>query len=222
MTLIFGISYIGSEERAWLTRQWCHVVSLLNPDCHILAVHTASPDRPFPRHEAVEVFEFPDNLGHLVGFGRAFTYGLLEAVRRGYRRIVHVECDLLFLSPVAPTLDAMTKPILFVQARPHQVPETGLMFFKPPDAEWMHRFASAYDWRNAGPAHLEHSDRLPEVVFQKATIGEYQMKDFLGCRSEDMPRPLAVGAAAGLDWLTHATRPHYEAMMRHVGIEPVP
>lgn len=219
-TLIFGASYIANEERAWLTRQWCHVTATLNPDCHIMAVHTQHHAYSFPDHPRVDVVEFRSNAGHLPGFARSFATGLSLGWIGGFDRIAHVECDLLLMRPVDPIFDAMPTYAAAPLAKPYKQPECGLMFFRPPSMEWVIKTTgSIFNWRWAMPTWQALRGYLPEPNLRHALGADLTILDLHGARCEgDFPPE----EATSYDWLTHASRDHYMAIMRGHGMEPVP
>lgn len=218
-TLIFGTCYIGDEDRLWLVRQWCRIVTHYNPAADILVLNTPGPI-PFPEHPKVRVFEFFDNVGHLNdkslqgrdGWGRAFCEGLSQVAGRGYRYAAHIETDLLFMHGVDPICRNLGTIAGAAWGDPHEVVNTALMFFRALSPEFVAKFVANYDWPNMQPSQLVPTPELPEqrvarLLGDQLTI----LPGLLGRRDEGAFTPEAVPR---LDWLTHSERATYEAFLK--------
>lgn len=205
-TLVFGTSYVEGQPARYLFTQWLSLVTTLNPAADILVVDSASPD--LPDTPGAQVLQLGDNIGHHTrtgrdGWGRAFCAGLQAAMDGGYDWVVHIETDLLFSQPVAPTLDKMARSgvkIAAPMAYPHQFMETALLFASVPYVR-EHGVIGLYDWETVGPAEW------PENRLLAAVEGEFFALPFRGLRNDlrhVTPRNLRTVFSGGLDWITHA------------------
>jgi hypothetical protein len=218
-TLIFGCSWIPDRQRLWLTRQWCELVTRLNPDADIVAVHTPS-EIDFPAHSRVKMFAFTNNVGHLDqpdqqgqdGWGRAFTTGLSIAAADRYQQVVHIECDVLLRQPVARVFRTFGTRAAAPLARPHQIPESALMFFRNTTPEWLQSLIRAYDWPSLQPSRRQPTPELPEQRLQRILGTELTILGLSGARCEGASQ-MTLEQAARVDWLTHASRAQYEAFL---------
>lgn len=203
--LIFGTTYVDSEDRALLTRQWAELHRHLNADCDFLLVDSASPD--MPAIEGLEIFDFGDNIGHLSrrgrdGWGRAFCRGLQVAIERGYDYAVHIEGDSLFRLPVMPIVEDMrrsgtkvaTVPVEGTRRKEVGWVETGLMFF---EVGWLKEkdFVRLYDWPN------RQERPTPEKVIFGVVGDDLRMMPWKAERGDKSH--LTVENVTGLDWVTH-------------------
>lgn len=212
--LIFGTTYVDTPERARLTQQWCDLHTHLNPGCDFLLVDSASPVK-WPAHRDVEVYSFPDNIGHLSrngpggpnskgrdGWGRAFCHGLDHAVLQGYDYAVHIEGDSLFRLPVMDIVRGMRRngqkvlsvPVEGTKRKEIGWVETGLMFF---DCEYLADtgFTPKYDWPN-------RTERpTPEKVIFNMLGKDLAMMPWRAERGDKSQ--ITVGNVGNLDWVTH-------------------
>jgi hypothetical protein len=204
--LLFGTSYCEGQPARHLFTQWLDLVTKLNLDADILVVDSASPD--LPDTGRARVLQLGDNIGHLTktgrdGWGRAFCAGLQAAVDGGYRWAVHIETDLLFSRPVAPTLDKMSRSgvrVAAAVAHPWQWLESALVFADIGYVENTN-LIERYDWENVTPTDF------PEVRLERLTKREVFALPFRGYRND-------LGAVTvqnmrkffptGIDWITHA------------------
>ena len=217
--LIFATTYVDTPERLKLTRQWVDLHTALNPDCDFLIVDSASP--MFPAI-GIEVFSFPDNIGHLSrngpdgpnskgrdGWGRAFCHGLQAAIDGDYDYVVHIEGDSLFRLKVAPIVERMHRekikiasvPIGYGHAQRSSWVETGLMFFQ---VAYLKKsdFIAGYDWPN-------RSERpTPEVVIRKMLGDDLTMMPWTAERSDK--GEITVDNVDQFDWITHCKPEVYD------------
>lgn len=218
--LIFGTCYVDTPERLKLTRQWVELHLALNPDCSFMLVDSASPMLDgFGVEGAVEIWRFPDNIGHLSrngpngpkskgrdGWGRAFCKGLELAIARGYDYAVHIEGDSLFRLPVMPIVQDMrdrgvkvaSVPIGYGEDQRSTWVETGLMFF---DLGFVRdtNFIAGYDWPN------RRERPTPEVVIRSMLGPTLTMMPWRAERSDK--NEINVGNVLTYDWITHVKEP---------------
>lgn len=216
--LIFATTYVDSDARERLTRQWLDLHTALNPDCEFLIVDSASPLPVLDPEWAASFkanpqkyrfFNFGDNVGHLSrhgrdGWGRAFCRGLDYAVERGYDYVLHIEGDSLLRVPareIVAKLKASGKGVASIPVRgttrefPNWV-ETGLMCFKTSLVREM-AFSACYDWQ-----HRE-SRPTPELVVHHLIGGVLLMLDLKGLRGDKNQIAAKDIPALDLDWVTH-------------------
>jgi len=219
--MIFGTSYIDSQERKWLAEQWLRVMRLVNPGIPIGIVDTPGPVewQPMGKDDSLYDwhFTYPDNIGHLTktgrdGWGRAFSCGIDQAIDQGYDYAVHIECDLLFAKPVMPIIKRMLLnniKAVSTAAMPHRMIETGLLFL---DLEYAHesRLVERYDWQTSSLIEL------PERRMEKLLGDDLYLMPWWGFRDDDkvlQPATMTSHFPAGMDWLTHASVPCYKRFM---------
>jgi hypothetical protein len=216
--LIFATTYVDTPERLRLTHQWCDLHRHLNPDCDFLLVDSQSPLGPLTaghHKDEVEVFSFPDNIGHLSrngpdgpsskgrdGWGRAFCEGLNRACWRGYDYVVHIEGDSLFRLPVMDIVRGMKRDGIKVLSVPVEGTkrkevgwvETGLMFFNVAYLRDI-QFTDRYDWPN-------RTERpTPEKVIFKMLGKDLVMMPWKAERGDK--RQITIENVDRLDWVTH-------------------
>lgn len=216
--LIFGTTYVDTPQRLRLTRLWSDLHRHLNPDCDFLLVDSRSPLGPLAAglHKGeVDVYSFPDNIGHLSrngpngpaskgrdGWGRAFCHGLDHAVKGGYDYAVHIEGDSLFRLKVAPIVARMQRDGIKVASVPVEGTrrkeigwvETGLMFF---DCRYLSEtnFTARYDWPN-------RTERpTPEKVIFGMLGRDLKLMPWKAERGDKSQ--ITVGNVTELDWVTH-------------------
>jgi hypothetical protein len=189
-------------------------------------LNTPNPAFPFPDHSAITLYEFPDNIGHLMdengrdGWGRAFTEGLLQAAAGDHTHAVHIETDLLFMRPVAPILAALQTRAAAPRAVPHDIPDTGLLFMRIDDP-WVINFIARYDWPSFQPSKRIPMPTLPEQRIRDILGADLAILDLPGRRNEG-DTAIGVSEVGSLIWLTHCgDRAIYEAFMKAHGFEPI-
>lgn len=214
--LIFGTSYVETQEQRYVFGLWLDLVTRLNPQCDILVVDSASPN--LPETPGAEVMQLGDNIGHLTktgrdGWGRAFCAGLRYAVEEGYRNVVHIETDMLFARPVVDTFAKMNTngvKIAAPPALPYQFIETGLLFIAVNHIRFRN-LIDRYDWEANGPG------TIPEVKIAGMTDKHLFMLPFRGMRN-DLGQLTAARMATmfpyGMDWVTHADPATYREFIR--------
>jgi hypothetical protein len=201
--LIFGTSYINTADKQWLAEQWARVLKDKNPDCDLLIVDSASPMH-IP--SGVELFQFPDNIGHLMstgrdGFGRAFCKGLDLAVERGYDAVAAIDADYLFMQPVRPIAEAIAG-FASPPGPPYPWCELGISFAS---CAWLKdsKLTTRYDWQ-----HMSR-DVFPEHRFRELAEPDFKwLYNLRGYRNDDGRVDLAQ-----LDWLTHGPITTYKAFL---------
>lgn len=204
--LVFGTTYVDSNDRVNLTNHWVNVHEKLNPDCDLLLVDSASP-MSWESNERVEIFRFPDNIGHLSrrgrdGWGRAFCRGLQASVDRGYDFVVHIEGDSLFRLPVMPIVQQMIKnrmkassTIVKGMRKDHDNwVETGLMFF---DVNYLRtsNFIQKYDWMN------RQERPTPEIIIKQILDNDLTIMPWKALRGDK--NQINTENVLSLDWVTH-------------------
>ncbi|RVD14303.1 MAG: methyltransferase domain-containing protein [Mesorhizobium sp.] len=206
--LVFGTTYVDSEEKQRLAGRWEALHRKVNGwAVDLLLVDSASPVPLLAVEEGAEKYAFPDNIGHLArggkdGWGRAFCKGLEMAIDGQYDYVVHIEGDSLFSKPVLPIIRKMmadgvkaaTVPVEGTKRQETGWAETGLMFFSV-DYLWQSKFIERYDWwnRKARP--------FPEQAVFDLIGGDLHM---LPLKAERGDRgQITAENAAELDWITH-------------------
>lgn len=211
-TLIFATTYVDTRERQRLTEQWVTFHKERNPDCDLLLVDSRSP---LQLPNDVEIFSFPDNIGHLSrngplgprsggrdGWGRAFCKGLELAIARGYEYAVHIEGDSLFQLPVMPiarrmqleSSDVLSVPVEGTKKKEIGWVETGLMFFRTGYVTETD-FIGRYDW----PNRKVHP--TPERVIFSILGDKLKMMPWRAERGDKSH--ITVNNVHNLDWVTH-------------------
>ena len=216
--LIFGTSYVDTQEKKWLAEQWLRLARELNPSANILVVDTPTPVEWMPPYTWAH--SFYNNIGHLTktgkdGWGRAFAKGVQLA--DDYDYVVHIECDLLFARPVMPIIERMQKrgiKALSTVATPHRMMETGLMFL---DMEYVREtgLIERYDWETSSLTEL------PERRMAKLLGDDLFLLPLWGFRDEDRvltPATMIPNFPAGVDWLTHASTACYKQFLNINGL----
>ena len=206
--LVFGTTYVDSEDRVKLTQHWIDVHGKLNADCDLLLVDSASP-MPFPPCDRVEVIRFANNIGHLSrkgrdGWGRAFCRGLQEAINRGYDYVVHIEGDSLFRLPVMTIVrnmeernqNVLSTPVRGMKRDHKDWLETGLMFFS---VDYLKRsnLIDQYDYPN------RTESPTPEVVLWRLIGDSLTMMPWRALRGDKNQITSDNVTSLGLDWVTH-------------------
>lgn len=217
--LIFGTCYVDTEAKARLVQQWVEVNRLVNPDCDLLLVDSASPK--LPGYLDTAVYQLNDNVGHLArngqdGWGRAFCAGLQFAIDRGYDYVVHIEGDSLCRLPVSTICMNMAFRDVAVQSVPVRGTkrvercwaETGLMFFA---VNKLHDFIEQYDWRDGKRKRYPYT---PEAVIYDILGLSLQMMAWKTTR--DDVGVLTVSNVKDYDWITHTTPEIYDAFVKFV------
>jgi hypothetical protein len=206
--LVFGTTYVDSEDRVALTQHWNTLHSKLNPLCDLMLVDSASPSE-VPTGSRTEVVQLGDNIGHLSrhgrdGWGRAFCRGLQEAIDRGYDYAVHIEGDSLLRLPVMPIIQHMKRagvkvasvPVTGMRREFAEWVETGLMFF---DVAYLKssQFIQKYDWPN------RQERPTPEIVIRNLLGEDLTMMPWRAWRGDKNQITKDNIATLGLDWMTH-------------------
>jgi SAM-dependent methyltransferase len=206
--LIFATTYIDSEPRALLMRQWTDLHTRLNPDCDFLIVDSASPMASALPAQC-RVVSFSDNIGHLSrggrdGWGRAFCRGLQEAIDGGYDYVVHVEGDSLFRLPIRTIIENMVRDKTDVASTPVVGTarvmagwvETGLMFFRVGYLRDS-KFIENYNWpaRRVTPT--------PEIVIGRLLGDRCKMMPWKALRGDKNQITHQNIVSLNLDWVTH-------------------
>lgn len=206
-TMIFGTTYVDTEEKHKLIRQWAKLHHELNPRADFMLVDSASPVGHLVDEPKMFVWMFADNIGHLSkggkdGWGRAFCQGLEIAIERGFDYVVHIEGDSLFRLPVEPIIAEMrakgikvaSVPVGYGQNQRSTWVETGLMFF---DVAWLKKinFIERYDWphRTAVPQ--------PEVVIRKICGDDLVIMPWKAERADK--DEITADNVLEFDWVTH-------------------
>jgi hypothetical protein len=205
--MIFGTSYVETQEQRYIFSLWLDLVTRLNPETPILIVDSASP--ALPDTGCAEVLQLGNNIGHLGktgrdGWGRAFCAGLQRAIDDGYRHVVHIETDLLFARPVKETLQKMEThggiKITAAMANPYQFIETGLLFMSVRYMKWL-KFIEKYDWETVTP------DMLPEVRtanIMGTALFALPLRGLRNDLGQLTPARMPTMFPYGIDWVTHA------------------
>lgn len=211
--LVFGTTYADTPERTALTNHWIRLHKALNPECDFLLVDSCSP---LALPQGVEVWSFPDNIGHLSrngpdgpsskgqdGWGRAFCKGLQTAIDKGHDYVAHIEGDSLFGLPLAPVidemrargLDAVSVPVKGTKRDEVGWVETGLMIFRTAFLVETD-FIAKYDWpsRKAYP-------KTPEKVIFEMLGDRLTMMPWQALRGDK--NQITVETVGELDWVTH-------------------
>ena len=220
-TLIFGNSYVASEERAWLVSVWAKLVIKLNPGTDVLVIDTPADPSFFPvLPDNIQVIRYEENVGHLMtggkdGAGRAWSTGIQYAIDNGYTSLAFIETDLLLAWPVAGYISEMYKAgKWFAQTPgpPYPWNESGVWFA---DVARLRdtNFVDRYDWSS-----IVWGD-WPEWRLPKVVGDGLHMLSLNGRRAED--GAVTEENAGELDWITHSVRPIYEAFLRKHGHEDV-
>jgi hypothetical protein len=208
-TLIFATTYVDTQERARLTKQWADVHKTLNPDCDFLIVDSASPliDADTIEWNGAPIHQMGDNIGHLSrggrdGWGRAFCKGLEHAIEHGYDYAVHIEGDSLFRRSVMPIVQQMQRdgtkvasvPVEGTKRKEIGWVETGLMFF---DVNYLKStdFIAKYDWPN------RKERPTPEKVIFNILGRDLKMMPWKAERGDKSQ--ITVDNVCDLDWVTH-------------------
>ncbi len=222
--LIYGGTFVDTEDNRDLVKLWSKVVRFLNPDCNVLVIDSVSPFDPrvFLAGE-VEVVGFDKNVGHLCrggqdGAGRTLCEGMLIAAERGYDYAIHWETDLLFARPIRPIVEKMARTGVKVAALPqkyYQFLEWGISFF---DLRHMiaSRFVERYCWETAPKWPI------PEVRIEQLTQDDLFLLPYRGMRND--LNEANVANLGGLfpymppDYITRATLPLCHEFLRLNGI----
>lgn len=216
-TLIFGTTYIATQERQRLTKHWIDLHRRLNPECDFLLIDSASP---LPVPAGVPAHSFADNIGHFGGWGRAWTFGLQSAISGNYDCAVHIEGDSLLRLPVAPIIAEMERQgtvvasVLAGGGRDwrHNWVETGLMFFDVPYL-CESRLIERYDWENRVlPPYCE-------VVMRELIGGDLKLMPWRTERSnweDGRGEGITLDNVGEFDWITHCRPEVYERFMELV------
>jgi SAM-dependent methyltransferase len=216
-TLIFGTSYIDSEERLRLLKWWLDTITCLNPDCDVMLVDSASPmlkDLEWYKFEGKNkliMTSFPDNIGHLSrrntlrkdGWGRAFSEGLRYAIEEGYEWVVHVESDSLFRRAVTPIIGelgqdgtkAASIPLLGALSIGRGCVETGLMFLNVAYLRES-RLIERYCWQKR--------TTTPEAAVFQILGRDLRMMPWKGMRNDR--DQVNHGNLLEYDWITHCNK----------------
>ena len=205
--LIFSTSYCHDQASRYLVSLWAGLTRRLNPDADIILIDSASPCLPDLSDLDINVWSFPDNIGHLGktgkdGWGRAFCKGLSDAIALDYSQAVFIESDLLFANPIGPTLEKMWRmdvPFACPMAAPYQFIETGLMFM---DVKAMDRHAliENYNWEK--PVANEPPERRIENILSPWLF----TLPFRGCRNDygyATAKNFDEAFPFGCDYITH-------------------
>ena len=218
--LIFGTSYIDTQERRWLAEQWLRLVRAVNPGISVAVIDTPGPVDWRPPTDWD--FRFVDNIGHLTatgrdGWGRAFVEGLRQADAIGYDYAIHIECDLLFARQVMPVIERMRRhgiKAVSTVAAPHRFIETGLLFL---DMEYVRdsRLVERYHWQTSS------LQALPEQRMEALLGDDLFLMPWWGVRDDDKlltPGTMTAHFPVRMDWLTHATVPCYRRFLEMNGV----
>lgn len=223
--LVFGTSYVDSQERKWLVEQWIRILRAVNPGVNLSIVDTQGPIDwvGVAKDVGADVYKIPDNIGHLTktgrdGWGRAFAFGVnFYAGIYNPDYIIHIECDLLFARPVMPIIERMQKhgiKALSTVAMPHRMMETGIMFL---DTEYVRasKLIERYDWETSSRAVV------PERRMEKLIGDDLFLLPLWGFRDDDKiltPATMTPNFPAGIDWLTHASTACYKQFLNINGL----
>lgn len=229
-TLIFGTCYVGTYQALQVIELWAKVTRKLNPDKPIMMFDNASPMNISAALAAndIELYQIGDNIGHLNatgkdGWGRSFSVGVQYAIDAGYDWIVHLDYDLIFAQPVAPTLAQMAKAGVKVAmpiAMPHMFTESALLFASVPYLQEID-FIGKYDWAN--PPRDGNVYNIPECRCERVFGDDLFLLNLRGYRGHFG----GIGwqnfdkiAAYGLTWL-HKMQDYslYGKLLRLNGVE---
>jgi|HubBroStandDraft_6_1064221.scaffolds.fasta_scaffold00056_25 predicted O-methyltransferase YrrM len=216
-TLIFGTSYIDSEERLRLLKHWLDTTTYLNPDCDVMLVDSASPmlkDLEWYKFEGKNkliMTSFPDNIGHLSrrntlrkdGWGRAFSEGLRYAIEEGYEWVVHIESDSLFRRAVTPIVEELEQdgtkaasiPLLGALSIGRGCVETGLMFLNVAYLRES-RLIERYCWQKR--------TTTPEAAVFQILGKDLRMMPWKGMRNDR--DQVNHNNVLEYDWITHCNK----------------
>lgn len=223
--LIYGGTFVDTEEGRGMVRLWSKVVRGVNPDCDVLIIDSVSPFDPRVFLDGhVEVVGFEKNVGHLCrggqdGAGRTFCEGMLIAAERGYDYCVHMETDLLFARPVRPIVEKMARTGVKVGAlatKYYQFLEWGISFFNVRHM-MESRFVERYCWETAP------TWPIPEVRIEQLLSDDLFILPFRGMRN-DMNEANEANLAGMFpyfppDYITRATLPLCHEFLRLNGIQ---
>lgn len=222
--LVAGTSWVASEHREWLARQWVQAAATLNPGARMLLVDSASPGE-LPEHPALEILQLGDNIGHLEstsrdGWGRATMTMLARAAGMEVDWIGVWDADVLMVKPLAEMVAAMQQAGIQVASCPatpylHWI--EGIFVF---EAEWLRRnlerIVKTYDWEGM------QKGIFPEVRTRQAMGKDLRLFSLRGCRDDlgaISVENLWQSYPAGIDYLTHCSKIEvYRAIMGRYGI----
>lgn len=227
-TLLAGTACFRTEDHLWLARQWLRVARILSPESDILVVETPGPLgdswediwADFP--ETYYILQ-PSNLGHLAqggqdGWGRDMTTALEWAMARDYDYLALIDTDFIFTKPLAPIFQHMAENSSVALADrsrpnyPHWL--EGIHFFS---VEWLRQmnFPTRYDWRAMRPGMFAE-ERMERAIGLDLEI--YPLRGIRDDHHTISPETIRAAFPDGCDWLTHASREAYEALMEWYGL----
>ena len=225
-TLIACMTFIQEPWQRDLLCAWYALATTLNPGTDLLIVDSASPippqsflpghwkihamadDDEIPKHPGDQFMaRFHNSLGHPfydavpmgAGSDRAQVKIFEIAIASGYDRAVYIEADVLFVRPVEPWLERMTKPAACPGMVNHGLfPESGLLFFDPAYFQSID-YVKRYNWR--GPCFPEGEKRMWDILGDQLEFLPLKgNRDGWGTE----PEHLQERYPEGLDFLTHA------------------
>ena len=215
-TLLFGTSYVDTEDRRWLVDKWIRTTHRLNANCDILIVDSASP-LPIDDLGLCSILQLGDNIGHLGstgkdGWGRAFTAGLQRAADGLYDYVGLVDTDILFAFPATPIVAFMAENSInyaTVRGDPYPWMEGGIVFM---NVKWMRdtAFIAKYGWERMT------STEFPEYRLMDIAGNELYDLCLEGRRNDD--GAITPENAHTVEWITHANRGVYEAFLKAQGM----
>lgn len=209
--LVFGTSYTPNIEKVEFLYDW--FLCLLKQIDHLpispfnaLAIDSDSPQDQWKNSPLkIPWFSFLDNIGHLAingkdGWGRAFTYGIQEAINLKYDYVVHIECDIVFKFNIMEVIAKMEQENLKVVSticKPYGGLETGIMFMQTQFMKDID-FIKKYDWPN------KIASDYPEHIVE-SLIGSENITymNWIGARVDG--QFITKQAVAKFDYITHCS-----------------
>lgn len=220
--LIFGTTYVDTPEKQRVVGHWVSINRRLNQHCDLLLVDSASPMVPTTD---VQVLRFPDNIGHLArggqdGWGRAWCYGVMMAIRSAYDFVVHVESDSLFRLPVRPICEQMEKdpmhdvysvPVRGTRTQEVDWVETGLMVIRVRWADGTN-LPGRYGWERSD--EKRHYPMLPEWHVRQMCGPSLRWMPWSAERGDC--GQIRIDNVDNYDWITHVRPEVADAFARSI------
>lgn len=207
---------MDTKDKGQILKNWVKL-ALRNKNCQCLIIDSKSPvevdlTEVTSRECHPKIKRFSDNIGHLArggkdGWGRAFCYGLEEAIVNGYNYAVHIEGDSLFRLPIGPIVKQMEKnnvkvaSILVKGTKRIEIDwvETGLMFF---NVNYLieSNFIGKYNWEDGS---YKKYPNTPEAVIYKIIKNDLRIAPWQGMRDDCDQLTVQNLKGKNLDWITH-------------------
>lgn len=220
--LIAGSCWLPDQDRAWLAHQWVRLAQLFDIGTPMLLVDCLSPE-PVPTHPLLTTIQIGENIGHLTvggrdGWGRAAMTAFQYAIDQDFEWVAYWDADVLFLRSALELIFRMKVRGLVAAgalATPYPWQEGIYLFYVP----WMKQrnVIGRYNWEGAPRSNIPNAEQRMEAAIgpDYALLGLEGLRDDAGVVQVDN---LKTVFPRGCDWLTHSSRPVYEALLVQEGL----